>query len=223
MSKLPTIAVEARERAGKGASRAIRRAGRVPAVVYGAKKDPEMVSIDKIDLIKAIRSSAFLSTVYEIKVNGKAQQVLPRDIHFHPVTDEPTHVDFMRMTKGASVTVQIPVHFVDEEQSPGLKRGGVMNVVRHDIEMDCPASAIPEYIEVSVAGLDINDSVHISEVKLPEGAKPTIDRDFTIATIGAPSSLRSAEAEAEGEEGEDVEVEATEQKGDEAESENGDS
>ena len=207
MSKSPTIAVESRERAGKGASRAIRRAGRVPAVVYGAKKDPELVSIDKIDLIKALRSAPFLSTVYEISVNGKKQQVLPRDIHFHPVTDEPTHVDFMRMTKGATITVQIPVHFTNEEKSPGIKRGGVLNVVRHDIEMECPANAIPENIEVSLEGMDINDSIHISAVNLPEGAKPTIDRDFTIATVGAPSGLRSAAAA----EGEDAEAEGAEE------------
>lgn len=209
MSKIQSLAVEPRERAGKGASRAVRREGKVPGVVYGAKEDPELVQVARVPLIKAVQNNPFLSTIFEIEVNGRKQQVLPRDIHFHPVTDEPIHVDFLRLVKGSTIVVEVPVHFTNQEKSPGIKRGGVLNIVRHEVELECPIDAIPEYLEVNLDGLDINDSVHISAVTLPEGVKPTIERDFTIATIVAPSGLRSEAASAEGEdeeaEGEDEE------------------
>lgn len=212
MVEITSIAAEARPNAGKGPARALRRAGRVPGVIYGAKKSPVMISLDPRDIWRALKSGSFLATVYDVQVDGKTERVLPRDIQFHPVSDDPTHVDFLRVSAATSVTVHVPVHFLNEEAAPGLKRGGLLNVVRHDIEMICRADAIPPHIEVDLAGLEIGDSVHISMVTLPDGVTPTItDRDFTIATIAAPTVVRdeaaeeaAAEEAAEGEEGEEA-------------------
>lgn len=212
MVEITSIAAEARPNAGKGPARALRRAGRVPGVIYGAKKSPVMISLDPRDIWRALKSGSFLATVYDVQVDGKTERVLPRDIQFHPVSDDPTHVDFLRVSAATSVTVHVPVHFLNEEAAPGLKRGGLLNVVRHDIEMICRADAIPPHIEIDLAGLEIGDSVHISMVTLPDGVTPTItDRDFTIATIAAPTVVRdeaaeeaAAEEAAEGEEGEEA-------------------
>lgn len=212
MVEITSIAAEARPNAGKGPARALRRAGRVPGVIYGAKKSPVMISLDPRDIWRALKSGSFLATVYDVQVDGKTERVLPRDIQFHPVSDDPTHVDFLRVSAATSVTVHVPVHFLNEEAAPGLKRGGLLNVVRHDIEMICRADAIPPHIEIDLAGLEIGDSVHISMVTLPDGVTPTItDRDFTIATIAAPTVVRdeaaeeaAAEEAAEGEEAEEA-------------------
>jgi large subunit ribosomal protein L25 len=198
VSKTTTLKVEPRTGVGKGASRAVRRDGRVPAVIYGAKKDPVGVTIEERELVKILNKGGFLNHTLELEGLGVAEHVLPRDVQFHPVTDRPMHVDFLRLAANAKITVNIPVHFKNEALSPGLKRGAVLNIVRHEIELECPADAIPDDLVVDLTGLNIGDSVHISAIKLPEGARPTIrDRDFTVATIVAPSGLKSDDAAAE--------------------------
>ncbi len=203
MTEVHTLAAEAKERAGKGAARAARRAGRVPAVIYGAKKDPIMISLDPLDVRREISGGGFFATLFDIEVNGGKERVLPRDLQLHPVSDQPLHIDFLRVSARTTVTVEVPCVFLNEEESPGLKRGGVLNVVRYEIELSCRADSIPAQIEIDLAGLDIGDGVHISNISLPEGVTPTItDRDFTIATVAAPTVVRDEEAEAaEGEEG----------------------
>ena len=187
MAKTTELKVEPRERAGKGSSRAARRRGLVPAVIYGDKKPPVMINIPRNELIKLFNRGGFMTQLFELKLDGKTQKALPRDLQLHPVSDQPLHVDFLRLSAGATVVIEIPVHFLNEEECEGITRGGVLNVVRHAIECNCPMDAIPEFLEVSLAGLDIGDSVHISEMALPEGIEPTIsDRDFTVATIAAP-------------------------------------
>lgn len=215
MADIENLAVEPRERAGKGSSRAARRAGRIPAVIYGDKKSPEMITIAKNELVRLMGRGTFLTSLFEIELGGKKQRVLPRDLQLDPVFDNPLHVDFLRLSKGATVVIEVPVQFTGEEDCPGLKRGGVLNIVRHTIECNCPAEAIPDRLEVSLAGMEINDSIHISQITMPEGVEPTIaDRDFTVATVVAPSGLKTEEEEAaeaeaallaEGEEGEEGE------------------
>lgn len=194
------IEATARPRAGKGAARAVRREGRVPAVIYGDKKPPETIALDGNELKKLYQSGIFLSTIYEIAVDGAKQRVLPRDLQLDPVKDHIIHVDFLRVGRGSSVTVEVPVEFVNEEASPGLKRGGALSIVRHAVELQCPADAIPERLAVDLTGIDIGDSIHISAITLPANVVPTItDRDFTIATItgkGAGAAAESVEADA---------------------------
>jgi len=213
MSEQLTLPAEARERAGKGASRALRRDGRVPAVIYGDKKEPLAVHVEEKRLAKMLSTGHFMNTVVMIDAGGEPHRTLPKDVQFHPVTSRPIHVDFLRIGEHSQVTVAIPVRFDDDEESPGIKRGGVLNIVQHELELVCPASNIPDEIHISLAGLDIGDSIHISQVTLPEGTKAAIDdRDFTVATIVAPSAVKADEAEeaaaaaaAEGEEAEGVE------------------
>ena len=194
------LKAEARERVGKGSARAIRRNGKIPAVIYGDKDAPISITLPYKEVFMKIHAGGFLTTIATIDVDGKKIKVLPKDYQLDPVRDFLMHVDFLRIGKGTVVTVNVPVHFINEETAPGIKRGGVLNVVRHEVEFTCPATAIPEYIEVDLAGMDIGDSAHISAVKLPAGVEPTItDRDFTIATVAAPAGLKSEEA-AEGEE-----------------------
>ena len=203
MAEVSIIAAERRERAGKGPARAARRAGRVPGVIYGAKKDPAMVTLDPRELDRELNTGGFMATIYDVQIEQNKERVLPRDVQFDPVTDRPIHVDFLRVSATTSVTVQVPVNFLNEEESPGLKRGGLLNVVRHEIEMICQADAIPSAVEVDLTGLDIGDSIHISMIPLPDGVAPTItDRDFTVATIAAPTV---AQEEEEAEEGEELE------------------
>jgi large subunit ribosomal protein L25 len=186
MSKAYELKAEARDRAGKGSSRAIRRSGRVPAVIYGDKQAPLSISLDYKDLYYKIHGGGFMHTVATLDVAGDKIRVLPKDYQMHPVNDRPMHVDFLRVSANARVTVNIPVHFINQGISIGIKRGGILNIVRHEVEFTCPVDAIPDFIEVDMASVDIGHSVHISAVKLPEGLKPTIDRDFTIATIVSP-------------------------------------
>lgn len=196
-----------REKVGKGAARATRREGLVPAVVYGGKLPSLAISLSFRDINHRIYGGGFFTTLATIDVGGEKVRVIPRDYQLDPVKDWPMHVDFMRVVEGSRLTIDVPVHFINEEASPGIKRGGVLNVVRHTVNLDCPADSIPEQIVCDLTGLDINDSVHISSVSLPDGAKPTIDRDFTIATIAAPAGvkeeIRQAAAAAAGEEGEE--------------------
>jgi large subunit ribosomal protein L25 len=186
MSKAYELKAEARDRAGKGSSRAIRRSGRVPAVIYGDKQAPLSISLDYKDLYYKIHGGGFMHTVATLDVAGDKIRVLPKDYQMHPVNDRPMHVDFLRVSANARVTVNIPVHFINQGISVGIKRGGILNIVRHEVEFTCPVDAIPDFIEVDMASVDIGHSVHISAVKLPEGLKPTIERDFTIATIVSP-------------------------------------
>ncbi|NJM50925.1 MAG: 50S ribosomal protein L25/general stress protein Ctc [Sphingomonadales bacterium] len=196
MSDQLTLSAELRERAGKGASRALRREGRVPAVIYGDKKEPIAIHVEAKELVKLLMTGSFTNSTVELTVGKDKQIVLPKDVAFHPVTDRPVHVDFFRIAKGAKLDVEIPVHFINEEKSPGLKRGGVLNIVRHELELICDATMIPEHIEIDVTGYDVGDSIHISAVTLPAGSESAItDRDFTIATIVAPSSLKSGEGD----------------------------
>ncbi|TFU03675.1 50S ribosomal protein L25/general stress protein Ctc [Polymorphobacter arshaanensis] len=196
MSETLKLSAEMRERAGKGASRAVRLTGRVPAVIYGNKLAPVTIHVEEKALVKHLHTGHFMNSVVELELGGAVERTLPRDVQFHPVTDRPIHVDFYRLAANAVIHVMVPVHFIDEDKSVGMKKGAVLNVVRHEVELICPADSIPEQINVSVAGKDVGDSIHISSVTLPEGAKPVIDRDFTIATLVAPSALRSETDEA---------------------------
>ena len=192
MSDTLNLPAETRERAGKGASRALRREGRVPAVVYGGNEEPLSIHVEGKLLIKQLSTGHFLNSIVEIEVGGKKLRTLPKDVAFHPVSDRPLHADFLRLSKDSTVHVNVPVLFINEEDSPGLKRGGVLNIVRHELELICDADKMPEDIQIDVTGLDIGDSIHISSVTLPKGSTSSItDRDFTIATIIAPSGLRS--------------------------------
>jgi large subunit ribosomal protein L25 len=202
MSDQLTLSAETRDRAGKGASRELRRQNRVPAVIYGNKQEPELIHVEEKALIKLLMTGHFSNSVVEIELGGKTQITIPKDVAFHPVSDRPTHVDFLRIVKGAKVDVEVPVIFVNEDASPGLKRGGVLNIVRHELELICDNDKIPDDIQIDVSGFEIGDSIHISNVKLPKGSESKItDRDFTIATIVAPSSLKSTDGDttAEGE------------------------
>ncbi len=196
MSETLKLSAEMRERAGKGASRAVRLTGRVPAVIYGNKLAPVTIHVEEKALTKHLHTGHFMNSVVEIELGGAVERTLPRDVQFHPVTDRPIHVDFYRLAANAVIHVMVPVHFTDEDKSVGMKKGAVLNVVRHEVELICPADSIPDQLNVSVAGKDVGDSIHISSVTLPEGVKPVIDRDFTIATLIAPSALRSETDEA---------------------------
>lgn len=196
MSAVETVAAELRDRAGKGAARATRRAGRIPAVIYGDKKEATLVSLEPKAIDKLIHKKAFFATLLDIELGGKKHRVLPRDVQFDVVTDRTLHVDFQRVSKNTKIHVNVPVVVRNELAAPGLKRGGVLNLVRHEIEFICAPDNIPQMIEVDLTGLDIGGSIHINAIKLPEGATPTIrERDFTLVTIGAPSGMK-AEAEA---------------------------
>ncbi len=212
MSDALTLPAEARERAGKGASRALRREGRVPAVIYGGKEEPTKIHLEEKELRRQLGTGHFMNSIVEIDLGGEKIRTLPKDVALHPVTDRPEHVDFLRMTKGGKIEVSVPVVFINEEASPGLKKGGVLNVVRHELELVCENDKIPSEIVIDVTGKEVGDSVHISELVLPEGSESAItDRDFTIATLVAPSALKKSEgAEGEGDEEEAVEGEEAE-------------
>lgn len=198
MSDQLTLTAETRERAGKGASRALRREGQVPAVIYGMKQEPLSITVPERALVKALSTGHFMNTVVMIENGGKQIRTLPKDVQFHPVNDRPMHVDFFRISEHATVTVAVPVRFTDDEESPGIKRGGVLNVVRHELELICDAAEIPDEIVISLKGLEVGDTLHISAVTLPKGVTSAIDdRDYTIATVVAPSALKSAADAAE--------------------------
>jgi large subunit ribosomal protein L25 len=187
MSTAIKLAATARQRAGKGAARAVRREGRVPAVIYGDKTAPVMISLDPRDVMREASKAGFFTRLYDVEVDGKAHRVLPRDIQFHPVNDKPEHVDFQRVGDTTRVRVEVPVKLENLEKSPGVKRGGVVNLVRHAIEVWAMPGNIPSRISIDMAGLDIGDSIHIEAIKLPEGVKPTIARNFTVVALRAPS------------------------------------
>ncbi len=191
------LLAKARSGVGKGAARALRREGWIPAVIYGDKKDPLPISISYNEAMKAIYAGGFLSHVIELDVDGTKHRVIPRDYQLDPVKDKAQHVDFLRVGPNTKLHVQVAVHFVNQEASPGIKRGGVLNIVHHTLDVTCPASAIPEAITIDLTGKDIGDSIHLSSIELPKGTSVrTHEKDLTIATVAAPSALRSEEAAA---------------------------
>ena len=197
MPEILTLSALPRERAGKGAARATRRQGRVPGIIYGDGKEPVLISLDPRELARIIARAGFFATLVDVKLDSDAHRTLPRDVQYDPVSEAPLHVDFMRVGAGAQVTVAVPVAFINHERSPGLRRGGILNIVRHAIEMACSVDTIPDRVIVDLSGLDIGDSIHISRVEMPPGARPAItERDFTIATIAASSAVREEAAAA---------------------------
>jgi large subunit ribosomal protein L25 len=197
MSKIIKLQATARGGAGKGAARAVRREGRVPGVVYGDKKEPQNISFAYNELQPHVNTGRFMSTLVDLEVDGTVVRAIPRDIQFEPVRDFISHVDFLRLGKGARIHVEVPVHFKNHLDSPGIKKGGVLNIVRHEIDLYCPADFIPDEILIDLTGLEIGQSIHISAVKLPENVTPAIrERDFTIATIAAPAGLKEEETAA---------------------------
>ncbi|MBL8808008.1 MAG: 50S ribosomal protein L25/general stress protein Ctc [Rhodospirillales bacterium] len=193
MTTANKLAATARERAGKGAARATRRDGRVPGVIYGDKATPTLISLDPRDVMREASKAGFFTRLYDIEVGGKTHRVLPRDIQFHPVSDKPEHIDFQRVGASTRVRVEVPVKLENAEKSPGIKRGGVVNLVRHEIELWASPGSIPSRIVIDMSGLDIGDSVHINSIKLPDGVKPTIARNFTVVALRAPSVQKAEE------------------------------
>ncbi|HTV46131.1 MAG TPA: 50S ribosomal protein L25/general stress protein Ctc [Stellaceae bacterium] len=197
MPEITTLSAERRGRAGKGAARATRRAGRVPGIIYGGKTEPTPISLEPRELSRALARRGFFATLVDLSIDGAVERALPREVQYHPATDAPLHVDFMRVAASTRVTVSVPVIFVNHELSIGLRRGGILNIVRHGIELSCPVENIPDHLTVNLDGLDIGDSVHISAVALPEGCRPTItERDFTIASVAPSSAVREEAATA---------------------------
>ena len=208
MSDMTTISAFERERVGKGSARAARRAGLVPAVIYGNKKAPVGITMEAREITKIVHQPGIFGRLLEIDVAGTKSTVLTRDIQFHPVSDVVMHLDFLRVSQSATVAVAVPVEFINEDKCPGIKIGGVLNVVRYEVELNCPAIAIPEKITIDLDGVKIGDSIHISAISLPEGVSPTItDRDFTIATLASPGGGVKNEDDEDAADGEEAEAE----------------
>lgn len=212
MSKNYALSANKRDRAGKGIARALRREGKVPAVIYGDKKEPVLISLDANDANVQYNRGNMFTTLCDLDAEGDKHLVLARDIQLHPVTDNVLHIDFLRVTAKTKIAVEVPVQFINEDKSPGMQEKGILNVVRYTVELLCGATAIPDQIEVSLEGKEHGDSINISDATLPEGTKPIIDdRDFTIATLLAPRKIEEEPTAAEGEEGaEGAEGEAAE-------------
>ena len=192
MSETLSLPAETRERAGKGASRELRRKGRVPAVIYGGNEAPVGIHVEEKELVRQLGTGHFFTSIIEIEVGGTKLRTLPKDVAFHPVSDRPLHADFLRLGEHTVVHVNVPVVFINEAASPGIKRGGVLNIVHHDLDLVCDADAIPDDIRIDLTGLDVGASIHIDDVKLPAGVKDgSHERGLTIATIVAPSALKS--------------------------------
>lgn len=215
MADITQLTAVARDKGPRSSARELRRTGRVPGIVYGGGKDPQQMSLDIVALRREIDRGGFANRLIDLEFEDGAERVLPREVQLHPVTDRPIHVDFLRLSPSSEVRLSVPVAFLDEEESPGIKRGGLVNIVRHEVELICRADSIPENLVTTLAGLDIGDSVKISDIELPENVRPTItDRDFTIATISAPTVIEEeptaevveGEEGVEGVEGESVDV-----------------
>lgn len=189
MRQIQELSVERRPGTGKGPSYQTRRNGHIPAIIYGGKEEPLPVSVDALTLARHVESGSFLTTPFLLDLDGKKTRVIPRVLQLDPVSDRPVHVDFMRLAEGATVRLAIPVRFKGQENSPGIKRGGVLNIVRHEVDLICAADDIPEYIEGDLNGLEIHGSLSISDFKLPEGVKTAIRQDFTVASIVAPTHI----------------------------------
>ena len=194
MSEVKQIKAVARDRAGKGAARAVRRQGQVPAVIYGAGQSAQAIALDFNQTKQLIFAGHFLTTIFEIDVDGKKTRAIPRDYQLDPVRDFPVHIDFLRLAEGQVIKVVVPVHVVGQEKCPGVKRGGTLQIVEHTVELMVPSDAIPDYVEASVDGLDIGSSVHLSDIKLPNGAKATSTENVTLVTVVAPSGMKEEEA-----------------------------
>jgi large subunit ribosomal protein L25 len=200
MTAVSQLNVQLREGTGTGSSRALRRAGRIPAVLYGGKEVPVHFSLEPIQLDKEIHQSGFLSKIFELPLNGKKEKALARAVQFHPVTDRPLHVDFIRVSKDGKITVSVPVVFINEENSPGIKKGGVLNILIHNLEVSSDMDHIPSRIEIDLAGLEIHDTIHLKNIKLPTGVTATHpERDNDIANIVAPTVMKKTEGEGEAE------------------------
>lgn len=213
MSEQRVLVAEKRERAGKGAARAVRREGKVPGVVYGGKTTPELVAFPQGIIRKAYHTGTFLRELCQVEIDGKQQRVIPREVQVHPVNSDVMHVDFLRLGKGARINIEVEVNFTGQEECPGLTKGGVLNVVRYTVELNVSVDAIPENIELDLSEMEIGASGHISDVTLPEGAKPTITgRDFTIVTIAAPTvAVEDEPSDEDAEEGADAAEEGAEE------------
>ena len=197
MADVVVLSAQKRAHMGTGGARAVRRDGRVPGIIYGAKTDPVSISVDARILDAELGKPGFFATLFDVDVDGDTERVLCRDLQLDPIKDSPIHIDFIRVSAASRIDVAVPVHFVNEEASPGLKRGGVLNIVRREIELSCRADSIPPQIIVDLTGRDIGDSIHISSISLPEGVSATIaDRDFTVATVAAPTVVVEPEEEA---------------------------
>ena len=200
MAKENKLSIEIRDSTGKSAVKKIIAAGKIPSVLYGLKEKPLTISINRMTVQKELKAGGFLTKIFSLDMDGKVSLAIPRDVQFHPISDLPVHVDFLRLGADSKVLVDIPTIFINHELSPGLKKGGVLNIVRRTVQINCPANDIPEEIVFDLEGLEIGDAIHISATKLPEGAEPTItDRDFTIGTVAAPTVVKEPEAAAEGE------------------------
>lgn len=195
-NKKTALTALARAKAGKGAARATRRTGQVPAVIYGDNKEPTLISILEKDLVKATSKSSFFNNLCDLDVAGQKFLVLPRDVQLHPVNDRPVHADFLRVTDKTVIRVGVPIHVTNHKDSPGLSKGGVLNLVRHEIDVYCSATSIPEEFVVDLNGLDVGHSVHIGDLKIPAGVKPAMQGNFTIITLVAPSAMKSEAEEA---------------------------
>lgn len=194
MAKVVDLKAQARSGTGKGAARAVRREGLVPAVIYGDKQEPQLVSLTYKELNAQVQTGRFTTTLVDLEIDGKKTRVIPRDVQFEPVRDFIIHVDFLRLGKDSRIRVAVPVHFKNQETCPGLKQGGTLNIVRHEIDMYCPAEAIPDEIMIDLAGLGLGSSIHMHDIQLPEGCKPAVnEKDATIATIASPAGLKSEE------------------------------
>ena len=200
MSKETSLDAEIRPGAGKSSVKKVIAAGKIPSVIYGLGEDPINISLDKILVQKEINAGGFLTRIFSLNINGKKNLAIPREVQFHPLSDQPIHVDFLRLAPDSKITLDIPTRFINEETSPGLKRGGVLNVNRRTVQLSCPASNIPEEIIFDLDGLEIGDTIRISSVTLPEGVVPLItDRDFTVASVAAPTVVKEPETPTEGE------------------------
>jgi large subunit ribosomal protein L25 len=204
MAELQTLRAEARVETGKNAAHRVRNTGAVPAIMYGGHDAPQPIAINEREFSKHYLAGTLLSTLFMLDIGGEKTRVIPRDVEVDPVSDRPIHVDFLRLAEGARIALHIPVQFRGQEESPGLKKGGVLNMVRHTVELHCPADSIPNFIEADLSEADIGDSLHISAFALPEGVKPVIqNRDFTVATVAAPTTYveETPVVQAEGAEG----------------------
>jgi large subunit ribosomal protein L25 len=191
-----TLRAATRDRAGKGAARAARRAGRIPAVIYGEGKPATMITLDPKELGREVQKPGFFARLVNIEIDGTPTRTLPRDVQLDPIYDQPIHVDFLRVNAGTKITVAVPVRFVGQESSPGIRRGGMLNIVRHEIELVCSVENIPDQLLISLEGLNIGDTIHIGSIGLPEGTRPTVGRNFTVASIAAPTAVRDEQAAA---------------------------
>jgi large subunit ribosomal protein L25 len=217
MADITVLTATAREKVGKGSAREARRKGNIPAVIYGDKKSPIPIILEQKKLVRHLGTGGFFNTLFDIDINGELNRVLPRDVQLHPVTDVPEHVDFLRVSASTKISVEVPVEFIGDDVSPGIKGGGVLNVVRYTVEVSCTPDLIPNNLVIDLSNSEIGDSLHISAVDLPEGVTPTIsDRDFTIATIVAPTVVREEAAS----DGDDTSTEAATEENEDSNEEN---